>query len=68
VIWKRWSKAIYAIIADEGGVTSHAAIIARELEKPCIIGTEIATQALEDGEKVEVNAEEGVVNILRRND
>ncbi|MEK7066183.1 MAG: PEP-utilizing enzyme, partial [Patescibacteria group bacterium] len=31
-----------AVITDEGGITSHAAIIARELKKPCIIGTKIA--------------------------
>lgn len=50
-----------AIITDEGGITSHAAIISRELGIPCIIGTKIATQILKDGDNVEVNAEEGVV-------
>jgi phosphohistidine swiveling domain-containing protein len=43
-----------AIVTDEGGATSHAAILARELKKPCIIGTKIATQALRDGDLVEV--------------
>ena len=45
-----------AIITDEGGITCHAAIIARELKKPCIIGTKIATQVLKDGDLVEVDA------------
>lgn len=53
-----------AFITDEGGLLCHAAIIARELQKPCIIGTKIATKILEDGDLVEVDADNGVVNIL----
>lgn len=55
-----------AIITDEGGITCHAAIVSRELQKPCIIGTKDATRVLRDGDEVEVNAHEGVVTILRR--
>ncbi len=54
-----------AWIVDEGGVLSHAAIVARELKKPCIIGTKIATKVLKDGDMVEVDAENGVVRILK---
>lgn len=54
-----------AIIADLGGVLSHAAVIARELKKPCIIGTKIATQVLKDGDMVEVDADNGVVRVLK---
>jgi len=53
-----------AIITDEGGVTSHAAIISRELHIPCIIGTKLATQVLKDGDMVEVDANKGIVKIL----
>jgi pyruvate,water dikinase len=53
-----------AIITDEGGVMSHAAIVARELKKPCIIGTQYATKVLQDGDLVEVDADAGVVRIL----
>jgi len=53
-----------AIITDEGGLTSHAAIISRELKKPCIIGTKVATQVLKDGDMVEVDANNGIVRIL----
>lgn len=56
-----------AIVTDEGGILSHAAIIARELKKPCIIGTKIATKVLRDGDLVEVDANAGVVRVLRRN-
>jgi phosphohistidine swiveling domain-containing protein len=55
-----------AFITDEGGITCHAAIIAREMKKPCIIGTKIATQVLKDGDLVEVDADTGVVRILEK--
>ncbi len=55
---------VSAIITNEGGVTCHAAIIARELNKPCIIATKIATKVLKDGDKVEVNADSGVIKII----
>ena len=57
-------KKAAAIVTDEGGTTSHAAIIARELGKPCIVGTKIATQVLKDGDLVEVDANKGVVRKL----
>ncbi len=50
-----------AIVTDEGGLTSHAAIVSRELGIPCIVGTKIATKVLNDGEIVEVDANKGVV-------
>jgi phosphoenolpyruvate synthase/pyruvate phosphate dikinase len=53
-----------AIVTDEGGITCHAAIVARELGKPCVIGTKFATQVLKDGDLVEVDADNGVVRIL----
>lgn len=55
---------VSAIVTDEGGITSHAAIISRELGIPCVIGTKIATKMFRDGDKIEVNAEEGVVKRL----
>lgn len=54
-----------AIITDEGGLTSHAAIVSRELGIPCIVGTKIATQVLKDGDLVEVDADHGLVKILK---
>lgn len=55
-----------AFITNEGGITSHASIVAREMNKPCIIGTKNASQLLKDGDEVEVNANEGVVKILKK--
>ena len=54
-----------AIVTDEGGVLCHAAIISRELKKPCIVGTKIATQVFKDGDMVEVDANKGVVKKLK---
>ncbi len=54
-----------AFVTDEGGVTCHAAIIAREMNKPCVIGTKIATKVLKDGMEIEVDATKGVVRILK---
>ncbi len=53
-----------AIITDEGGVLSHAAIVSRELGVPCIISTKHATQVFKDGDLVEVDAEKGIVRKL----
>ncbi len=54
-----------AVVTDEGGMTSHAAIVSRELGLPCIVGTRIATKALKDGDLIEVDADKGVVRKLK---
>lgn len=56
-----------AIVADEGGITSHAAIISRELKIPCIVGCLKAMKVLKDGNLVEVDAEKGIVKIIKKN-
>ena len=55
-----------AFITDEGRVLSHAAIVSRELKVPCIVGTNNATQLLNNGTMVEVDANNGVVKILKK--
>lgn len=58
-------KKACAIVTDEGGITSHAAIVSRELGIPCVIGTKIATKVFKDGDFVEVNANHGVVRKIQ---
>jgi phosphohistidine swiveling domain-containing protein len=60
-------KKARAIITDTGGLTSHAAVVSRELNIPCIVGTKIATKIFKDGDLVEVDADKGIVkkNIKR---
>ena len=50
-----------AFITDEGGILCHAAIISREMNKPCIIGTKSATKILKTGDLIEVDANKGIV-------
>lgn len=50
-----------AFVTDEGGLACHAAIVAREYGKPCLIGTGLATAIFKDGDEVEVDAEKGIV-------
>lgn len=53
-----------AIVTDEGGLMSHAAVVSRELRIPCVVGTRYATRTLRDGDRVLVDAQEGVVQRL----
>ena len=53
-----------AIITDKGGILCHAAIVAREFEIPCVVGTNNATSTLKEGSLVEVDAEKGIIKIL----
>ncbi len=59
-------KKAAAIVTDLGGITCHAAIISRELNIPCIIGTQIATRVLKNGDRVDVDANKGIVTVLKR--
>lgn len=53
-----------AFVTDEGGIMCHAAIIAREMKKPCVIGTKIATKVFKDGDVAEVDADKGIVKVI----
>ena len=55
------------IITDMGGLLSHAAITSRELNKPCIVGTEIATRVLNTGDMVEIDTDIGEIRIIIKN-
>ena len=50
-----------AIVTDEGGVTSHAAIVSREFGIPCVVGTGTATKLLKNSDIVQVDTETGTV-------
>jgi phosphohistidine swiveling domain-containing protein len=53
------------IITDEGGLTCHAAVISRELQIPCIIGTQNATVRLHDGDWVEFDGQTGLITLIK---
>ncbi|MFC6729841.1 PEP/pyruvate-binding domain-containing protein, partial [Natronoarchaeum mannanilyticum] len=54
-------KRAVGLVTDEGGMTSHAAIVSRELEVPAVVGTGGATSTLEDGQVVTIDGERGAV-------
>ena len=49
------------IVTDEGGMTSHAAIVSRELGVPCIVGTSDATEVLNDGDQITIDGTQGII-------
>jgi len=60
-------KIASAIVTDKGGITSHAAIVSRELSIPCVVGTETATQVMKTGKEYTVDSRNGIIyeGILR---
>lgn len=54
-------KRAAAIVTDQGGLTSHAAIVSRELGVPCIVGTKLATAKIKDGDIITVDGSKGLV-------
>lgn len=63
-------KRANGIVTDEGGVTCHAAIISRELDIPCVVGTGDATTTLKEGSEVTADGKKGLVykGILKSNE
>lgn len=55
------------IITEEGGILSHASVISRELKKPCIIAFKGITKLINNGDFIELDAENGMVKILKEN-
>ena len=54
-------KMASAIVTDKGGITSHAAIVSRELNIPCVVGTETATTVMKTGEEYTVDSRNGII-------
>ncbi|MDO8626399.1 MAG: PEP-utilizing enzyme [Candidatus Magasanikbacteria bacterium] len=53
-----------AIVTEQGGILSHAAIVAREYKKPCLVGVAGLLQAVKNGDTVEVDADRGIIKVL----
>lgn len=58
-------KKASAIIADQGSMLSHTAIVSREFKIPCLVQTKFGTKVVKDGDELEVDASNGIVRILR---
>ncbi len=64
-----WSSIMFissALVVDMGGALSHAAVVARELQIPCVVSTGDGTDKLRTGDRVRVDGDRGVVEILER--
>jgi pyruvate,water dikinase len=59
--WVPTIRRAAALVTDGGGMTCHAAIVARELGVPCVVGARVATTALRDGDIVTVDGGRGAV-------
>jgi phosphohistidine swiveling domain-containing protein len=64
-----WASIMFiagALVVDIGGMISHAAVVARELELPCVVNTRTGTRVLRDGDRVRVDGTAGTVEVLQR--
>ena len=61
--WTPLFATVAAVVADSGGVLSHCAIVAREYRIPCVVGTQVGTQRLKDGQRITVDGAQGIVRI-----
>lgn len=55
-----------AIVSEEGGLTAHVSVVSREFGIPCVVGIPNITEILDDGDVVEVDAERGVVTVIKK--
>ena len=56
-----YMKLASAIVTDKGGITSHAAIVSRELNIPCVVGTETGSQVIKSGKEYTVDSRNGII-------
>jgi phosphohistidine swiveling domain-containing protein len=64
-----WSSIMYlsrGLVVDIGGAMSHAAVVAREIGIPCVVGTGSGTHVIRTGDRIRVDGRSGVVEILER--
>jgi len=62
--WTPLFATVAAVVTDTGGVLSHAAIVAREYKIPAVVGTDMATSKIRDGQMIEVDGDLGIVRII----
>jgi phosphohistidine swiveling domain-containing protein len=55
-----------AIVAEEGGITAHVSVISREMKIPCVVGIPRVSREIKNGDLLEVDANKGIVKILKR--
>ncbi|MEG4507324.1 PEP/pyruvate-binding domain-containing protein [Microcoleus sp. F6_B4] len=66
--WLPWLKVAAGVVAEQGGMTGHGAILARELGIPAVVGVTGATRAIASGDSVLVDGDSGEVFALAQPD
>ncbi len=62
-----WTQLFFdaaAVILEESGELQHGGVVAREYGKPCVVGVQGVTTAIQDGQIIEVNGTSGIIRIL----
>jgi pyruvate,water dikinase len=62
--WTPLFATVAAVVTDTGGVLSHCAVVAREYGIPAVVGAQVATTAIADGDTIEVDGDAGIVRIV----
>ncbi|HWI61594.1 MAG TPA: PEP-utilizing enzyme [Symbiobacteriaceae bacterium] len=62
--WVPYLHLVRALVTDQGGALSHAAIVARELGLPCVTGCQNATANIRTGDRIEVNGDLGIITAV----
>jgi len=55
---------IAGLVTDTGGALSHPAVVSREFRIPCVVGTTRATQLIKTGDRIRVDGDKGIIEIL----
>jgi rifampicin phosphotransferase len=66
-----WSSLLFisaGLVVDIGGALSHAAVVAREMEIPCVVNTRTGTKSLHTGDRVRIDGTTGTVHVIARAD
>jgi len=61
-----YARIVSGLVTDKGGLVCHAAILAREFNLPCVVGCKDATKTIQDGERIRLDADTGIVVRLTR--
>lgn len=64
IAWSPYFSIISGICTEVGGLISHGAVVARECNIPCIVGAQRATDKIKNGQKIILNADEGVIKLF----
>ena len=63
-MWPKATRKIAALVTDAGGISAHPAVLSREFGIPAVVGSSVATQVIKSGDRVRVDGNNGVVEVL----